>query len=348
MPQVDDPNFFGLHVCDEILSPYQVVETPTSTSLSPRPTHWHIDSGATAADDKVEFKFTTDEGSEPRLSNPPSLSVYNGYASGHSKAEAVDEVNVGDLEKHDWTMVTTIAVIRSWRAHAILLMIFSGLLSALVATQLLSSRWTAVRPLPPGPWLLCIFQFMGNPAASGATSKPHPQPPSRLAPYHDSGRTTVMLLPSPSPLPPVTQALWLTSLALSLGCAVVASLLKQKACRALRRVSMTPQWLCPRVRSDKGEYAYSGEAGRPLVDMTKFFYAIHAGHLLSVVLYLWGLSVPLLRDSNPHQVFFLVVVGSGAAFFLGQFLIVSAFSRVTVHHPRRGLLVEFSQRTILL
>jgi len=298
------------------------------------------------ADDKVEFKFTMDEGSESRVSNASSLSVYAGYASSHLKAQAVDVVDVGDLEKHDynWTMVTTIAVIRSWRAHAILLVIFSGLLSALVATQLLSSRWTALRPLPPGPWLGCIarvFQFMRNPAASGAPpSKPPlpPQPPpSRLASYYDTGHPTAMLLlPSTSPLPPVTQALWLTSLAVSLGCAVVASLLKKKACRALRRVSMAPQWLCPRVQGDEGEYAYSGEVGRPLVDTTKFFYAIHAGHLLSVGLYLWGLSVPLLRDSEPHHVFFLVVVGSGAAFFLGQYLIVSALSRVTVHYPRRG------------
>jgi hypothetical protein len=166
-------------------------------------------------------------------------------------------------------------------------------------------------------------------------SKPLPSPPPPLplpslsAAHHGPGVAMAVLLPSPSLVTPLTQALWLTSLAFSLGCAMSASLLKKRACRELHRVSLvqlSSQWRCPRVRSNKGEYAYSGEAGRPLVDMTKFFYAIHACHIVSAVLYLWGLAITLLRDPNsPPLSTLLVVVGSGATFFLGQCLIVSSF-----------------------
>jgi uncharacterized membrane protein len=157
----------------------------------------------------------------------------------------------------------------------------------------------------------------------------------------------------PPPSSPLTQALWLTSLAISLGCAMVASLLEKRARRELRRVSvaqLSSRWRCPRARGGKGELAsYSGEAKWSLGDMSGFFYAIHACHLVAAVLYLWGLGMPLLRDSNPYRLSaLLVVVGSALTFFLGQCLIVSAFSRVTVQYPRHGaqatLLVEFSQR----
>lgn len=183
---------------------------------------------------------------------------------------------------------------------------------------------------------------MGNATPAGAPSKPllpPPPPPvlpSRPAPYHGPWGATTVPPPSLSPLSPLTQALWLTSLAISLGCAVVASLLKKRA----RRVSVAQlwsRWRCQRARSSKGELAYSGEAKWSLVDMTRFFYAIHACHLVSAILYLWGLGIPLLHDSNPHRLSsLLVVVGSGVTFFLGQCLIVSAFSRVTVQYPRHS------------
>jgi multisubunit Na+/H+ antiporter MnhC subunit len=229
------------------------------------------------------------------------------------------------------------------------------MLSALVATQLLTSCW-AVRPLPPGPWLVCIarvFQLTRNAAAaSRAPSKPPPPPPpppvlpSRLTPYHGPwGAMTVLPTSPPSSL---TQALWLTSLAISLACAVVASLLKKRA-RRVSVIQLSSRWRRQRAHSSKGELAYSGEAKWSLVDMTRFFYAIHACHLVCAVLYLWGLGIPLLHESNPHRLsFLLVVVGSGVTFFLGQCLIVSAFSRVTVQYPRHGaqttLLIYLSQR----
>jgi hypothetical protein len=157
------------------------------------------------------------------------------------------------------------------------------------------------------------------------------------------------VLAPPPPLPPLsllTQALWLTSLAISLGCAVVASLLKKRArCVSVALLS------CRRARGSKGEHAHPGEASWSMVDMTGFFCAVHACHLVSVALYLWGIGIPLLRDSNSHRLSaLLVVVGSGVAFFLGQCLIVSAFSRVTVQYrdPRHGaqstLLIDVSQR----
>lgn len=65
-----------------------------------------------------------------------------------------------------------------------------------------------------------------------------------------------------------------------------------------------------------------------MVDMTKFFHAIHAFHLVSVVLYLWGLGIPLLRVSDSLAL--PVIVGSGATFFIGQCLLVSALPRVTI------------------
>jgi hypothetical protein len=170
MPQDDDSDSILPRICDDSLSKCQVVEIPTSTSLSPRPTHGHINSGATVADDKVEFKFTMDEGSESRLSNASSLSVYAGYASGHSKAEALDVVNVGDLEKHDydWTMVTTIAVIRSWRAHAILLMIFVRLpLSCEVPRGLtrMTAEWSSLGSRRHPTFIISLDRLKSTPLA---------------------------------------------------------------------------------------------------------------------------------------------------------------------------------------
>lgn len=65
-----------------------------------------------------------------------------------------------------------------------------------------------------------------------------------------------------------------------------------------------------------------------MVDMTGAFHAVHAFHLLSVALYLWGLGIPLVRASGPLA---LLVLGvSGATFLIGQCLIVSALPRVTM------------------
>ena len=95
-------------------------------------------------------------------------------------------------------------------------------------------------------------------------------------------------------------------LGVDLGCTMVASLLKERVCRDLR---MTQPWRYEQGR--KAVYdAFSGDGEvRRMVDMTKPFHSIHAFHLLSVVLYLWGLSIPL-RDSDPLAL--LVIVGSGA------------------------------------
>lgn len=193
----------------------------------------------------------------------------------------------------------------------------SGLLSALIATQLLPAYWAA-QPVPPGAWVVClarIFQLMGN-AAAGA--------PGMLPPLLPPPPPSMSKAVLPLALPASTRALWLTSMVVGLGCTAVASMLKERACRDLR---VTQSWRY--VRERKGEYgAFPGDGEvRPMVDMTKFFHVIHAFHFVSVVLYLWGLGIPL-RASDPLAL--LVVGGSGATFFIGQCLIVSALPRVTI------------------
>ena len=130
----------------------------------------------------------------------------------------------------------------------------------------------------------------------------------------------------PLALPASTRALWLTSLVVGLGCTMVASLLKERACRDWR---IAQSWRYQHERQAEYDDAFSGDGEvRPMVDLTRCFHVIHAFHLLSVALYLWGLGIPLLRASGPMA---LLVVGmSGATFFIGQCLIVSALPRVTI------------------
>jgi len=274
---------------------YQALEaTPTSTPSSPR-----VD-----ADLAAKYNFIDNEDS-----GPPNFT---------SQSRAVD----ADLDfEHD-----RMTIVASWRAHANLLMLFSGLLSALIATQLLRGCWAA-RPHLPGAWVVClarVFQLMGNAAAGapGTLLPPPPPPPPPLSMSRSLGLPKAVL---PLALPALTRALWLASLVVGLGCTMVASLLKERACRDLR---MTRRWRYQQER--KWVYdAFSGDGEvRPMVDMTKLFHAIHALHLVSVVLYLWGLGIPLLRASDPMAL--LVIVGSGATFFIGQCLIVSALPRVTI------------------
>jgi hypothetical protein len=211
----------------------------------------------------------------------------------------------------------------------------SGLLSALIATQLLRACWAAARPVLPGAWVVClvrVFQLMGNAATGASGALPPPLPPLPLSTSRSLGVPTKAVL-LPLALPALTQALWLTSLAVGLGCTLVASLLKERACRDLRVTRPSRRWRY-RLQERKGwEYDASffgdgGEVLRPMVDLTKVFHAIHAFHLLSVALYLWGLGVPLLRTSGSLPL--LVIVASGATFFIGQCLIVSALPRVTI------------------
>jgi len=91
--------------------------------LPPRRTHCHVDSEA-AATAKVEFEFTADDGSGPPLLNASPFSVRNGHVSGDPEAEA-EAVDMEDLEDHDQTTtMVIIAIAKSWRAHASLLMLF--------------------------------------------------------------------------------------------------------------------------------------------------------------------------------------------------------------------------------
>jgi hypothetical protein len=77
----------------------QAPETPTSTSEPPRRTHCHVDSEAAA---------------------PANVD----YMSGDPEAEA-EAVDMNDLVDHDQTRTTAIiAIAKSWRAHASLLMLF--------------------------------------------------------------------------------------------------------------------------------------------------------------------------------------------------------------------------------
>ena len=314
-------------------SRYQALEaTPMSTSSPPR-----VDSDLAA-----KFNFTDDE-----ESGPPNFKF---------ESEAV-ETDL-DFEQDRMTIVA------SWRAHANLLMLFvrrrhprppffsplrnrnnphanlhvlhvcmqSGLLSALIATQLLRACWAA-RPVLPGSWvvyLVRVFQLMGN-AAVGASGTPPSLPPLPLplSTSRSPGLPTKTVL-LPLALPALTRALWLTSLAVGLGCTLVASLLKERACRDLHVTRSPRRWRYRPHERKGGEYDasfFGGEVLRPMVDLTKVFHAIHAFHLLSVTLYLWGLGIPLLRASGSSPL--LVIVGSGATFFIGQCLIVSALPRVT-------------------
>lgn len=212
----------------------------------------------------------------------------------------------------------------------------SGLLSALIATQLLRACWVAARPVLPGAWVVClvrVFQLMGNAAAgaSGALPLPPPSlPPLPLSTSRSLGVPTKAVL-LPLALPALTRALWLTSLAVGLGCTLVASLLKERACRDLRVMRPPRRYRlheCKRGEYDASFFGDGGEVLRPMVDLTKIFHVIHAFHLLSVALYLWGLGIPLLHASGSLPL--LVIVGSGATFFIGQCLIVSALPRVTI------------------
>lgn len=215
----------------------------------------------------------------------------------------------------------------------------SGLLSALIATQLLRACWAATRPGLPGAWVVSLarfFQLMGNAAAGASGTLPLPPPSSPPLPPLSTSRslgvpTKAVLLPLA--LPALTRALWLTSLAVGLGCTLVASLLKERTCRDLRVTRPSRRWRYRPHERKGGEYdaslfGWDGEVLRPMVDLTKVFHAIHAFHLLSVALYLWGLGIPLLRASDSSGL--LVIVGSGATFFIGQCLLVSALPRVTI------------------
>jgi len=275
---------------------YQALEaTPTSTPSSPR-----VD-----ADLAAKYNFIDNEDS-----GPPNFT---------SQSRAVD----ADLDfEHD-----RMTIVASWRAHANLLMLFSGLLSALIATQLLQACWRARPVLLPGAWVVClarVFQLMGNAAAGAPGTLP-------LSPSPSSSRSLgVPEAVLPLSLPASTRALWLTSLVVGLGCTMVASSLKERACRDWR---VTHSWRHDRHERKRAEYdafsAVDGEVVRPMVvDMTRSFHAVHAFHLLSVALYLWGLGIPLVRASGPLAL--LVVGASGATFFIGQCLIVSALPRVTI------------------
>ena len=102
----------------------QALDIPTSTSSPPRRTHCLVGSEAAAATAKVEFEFAADDGSRPPLSNASSVSVRDGHVSGDPETEA-EAVDMEDLGGHDQTAtMVMIAMAKSWRAHASLLMLF--------------------------------------------------------------------------------------------------------------------------------------------------------------------------------------------------------------------------------
>jgi len=121
------------------------------------------------------------------------------------------------------------------------------------------------------------------------------------------------------PLSVRTRALWLTSLGISLGCVVIATLLKKWVRQRLLRVMALP-WHCPQRRM--GINTHPTKAG----SLEVISHVLHAWHLLSAFLFLVGLGLHLLRGSNPPSL--LVVTGLSAMFFFGQCLIISAFPRV--------------------
>jgi Family of unknown function (DUF6535) len=127
------------------------------------------------------------------------------------------------------------------------------------------------------------------------------------------------LEPTAMPLSVRTRALWLTSLGTSLGCVVLATLLKKWVRQQLLRVMTRP---CHRPQRRIGINMHPTEAG----SLEVIFHTLYAWHLISVFHFLSGLGLHLLRGSNPPSV--LVVTGLSAVFFFGQCFIVSAFPRV--------------------
>ena len=73
----------------------------------------------------------------------------------------------------------------------------SGLLSALIATQLLRACWAAARPVLPGAWVVClvrVFQLMGNAATGASGALPPPLPPLPLSTSRSLGVPTKAVL----------------------------------------------------------------------------------------------------------------------------------------------------------
>jgi hypothetical protein len=74
---------------------------------------------------KVEFAFAfaAVDGSEAAPSNASSVSVRDGYVSGDPEAET-DVAETEDVEDQTTTTTAMIAIAKSWRAHASVLMLF--------------------------------------------------------------------------------------------------------------------------------------------------------------------------------------------------------------------------------
>jgi len=200
-------------------------------------------------------------------------------------------------DHHSWTSF------ESWLEDANVIMLLSGLLTALLTT-LFFLPCMANHLDPQGstrPCLSQLYHLLARPNSTTITLPPLSA--TRAGPVTFSA---------------LTRALWLASFVVGLICTAVAALLKRWLCQYLlmTRTSHRPRG-CMTIQA--------------LVYLKEFSQTLHALYLVSVLLFLWGLGVHLLRISNPPSL--LVVVGSGAILFVGQCLIISAFPRDT----RRGV-----------
>jgi Family of unknown function (DUF6535) len=189
----------------------------------------------------------------------------------------------------------------------------SGLLSATVATFLSYAYFAA----QPNSQDVSVFDL------------------SKVYPFLTSS-IGITFSPSATPsepwmvsVPAVIHALWFTSLVVSLGCAMFAALLQRRVCQYLL---MTRPEHSPRVHVP---ICMHTTQERSLMNLEALFHALHTSFLMSILLFVWGLGIQLLRAANSPSV--LVIFGLSTTFFLGQYLILYALQRFPSYDAEASL-----------
>ena len=137
------------------------------------------------------------------------------------------------------------------------------------------------------------------------------------------GATAIPALPATSFSKPLvscsvllTRVLWLASLTVGLGCAVLSTLF----CQWIYRYALADR--LPSGLRGPGEVSVIVMHHGSIQNFEAILRMLCRWLLVAVFLFLWGLDIQLLHAVNPPSPF--VVIGLSVAFFVGQCLVVLA------------------------
>jgi len=243
-----------------------------------------------------------------------SVSAQASKFSSYSETKFIDGSNAVFFMNIHEAANRSRCLFESWQGDANAVMLMSGLLSATVATFLSHAYLAAAQPNLQDISdldLSRIYVLLTNPIGVTLSSSATPSEPWMVS------------------IPTLIYGLWLTSMVISLGCATFTALLQRRVRQCLL---MTQPRHGPRGRV--GVCMYATQEGS-LMDIESSFRALHTSLLVSIFLFLWGLSIQLFRSANPPSVLF--VFGISATFFLGQYLILLAFRRFPSYDAEASL-----------